>query len=884
MKSNVIILTVVLSLVLAFLPIVISGDTPNYTLNAPANDEVNVSTNAFLNISATDTDGDNMNISIYDNDSYANYEWFNISTNSSYIDNWTNPTYINDGNWSSCGEVNAEAGHIVVTLEGTYYENYTYSYNGTTTYKVKGKVGYPWQKIRVYVKNSTDSWEELLPRFPPFTGIVTKTYDVYGYPSSPLQIKIWVENKEDGTSNKDASLLCETALQYKTYTLQTTENITDGTDITYNWTGLDYGTTYNWYAVITDGTNTTTTSVFNFTTESNTVPNYTLNSPADGAIDQPKNTTLNITVTDADNDTMNASFYYKNFNNYTLYQETANSTSTIASYTCDSNCSHVYDGNWNTGVTLTGALEVNSSVWNMNYTKPSFSINATLQMKYRNDTDEYTENLTIPDSCFDYSSDRILVRLNAYKNSYYGTDATYILQCYSSRWETLKTWIKTFSNANSAFYEEGLYWYLQNNTLISSDTNILNGSIANVTTSTLVSYQTYEWFAVITDKADSTTTLTYNFTAGEVNTIPTTPDAGLNTSIKVGELLSITCENSTDADSDSLTNYSEVYNINDSLILKNYSTVMNYTIVLSDAHDKLRVRCKSSDGTANSSEGEANITVSDTIPTNPTSLSLNQTIYVTQNLTGICGGSTDADNDAITYHYYFYDENDSVLQNFSSIDYYTLTSSEAHDLINVTCKATTSDANSTGTYSNTTQVDNSVPTAPSLLIPTDGQQVYTSVDFKWTASIDADGDNLTYYLVYGSLSNPTEILYSGVSTQYLSYSPSSSGTYYWRVRASDGTVNSSWSSEYSFKFGSGGTSGGGSSGTHSAVSVPAPEEEAPELYTQLYAFGTLLSPEYANPLQLGFIALVIVGLTTYVFYEDEKKAREKRKKKKPHDK
>jgi len=181
-------------------------------------------------------------------------------------------------------------------------------------------------------------------------------------------------------------------------------------------------------------------------------------------------------------------------------------------------------------------------------------------------------------------------------------------------------------------------------------------------------------------------------------------------------------------------------------------------------------------------------------------------------------------------------------------------------------------------------VANDIPTAPAIIVPLDGQQVYTSVDFKWTASTDGNGDAITYYLAYGSSENSTTIIYSGSSTQYLSYSPSSSGTYYWRVRASDGTVNSSWSSEYSFKFGSGGTSGGGSSGTHSAVSVPAPEEEAPELYTQLYAFGTLLSPEYANPLQLGFIALVIVGLTTYVFYEDEKKAREKRKKKKPHDK
>ncbi len=174
-------------------------------------------------------------------------------------------------------------------------------------------------------------------------------------------------------------------------------------------------------------------------------------------------------------------------------------------------------------------------------------------------------------------------------------------------------------------------------------------------------------------------------------------------------------------------------------------------------------------------------------------------------------------------------------------------------------------------------VANDIPTAPAIIVPLDGQQVYTSVDFKWTASTDGNGDAITYYLAYGSSENSTTIIYSGSSTQYLSYSPSSSGTYYWRVRASDGTVNSSWSSEYSFKFGSGGTSGGGSSSTSSQMSFAAPEEEKPTgIYAPLYAFGTTISPEYPNPMQITVIVFIIGGMGAYLIYQDSIKKKEKK--------
>jgi hypothetical protein len=77
-----------------------------------------------------------------------------------------------------------------------------------------------------------------------------------------------------------------------------------------------------------------------------------------------------------------------------------------------------------------------------------------------------------------------------------------------------------------------------------------------------------------------------------------------------------------------------------------------------------------------------------TPPAAPTELLLNSTIYVGESLTAIASGSTDIDLDNITYYYRFYGINDSILlQDYSSSDFYAITSSEAHDIILVSSKA-----------------------------------------------------------------------------------------------------------------------------------------------------------------------------------------------------
>jgi len=123
----------------------------------------------------------------------------------------------------------------------------------------------------------------------------------------------------------------------------------------------------------------------------------------------------------------------------------------------------------------------------------------------------------------------------------------------------------------------------------------------------------YYWYAI--DAAGNTGKSTQqSFVVS--NQAPTTPSTlTLTDPIKVTETMTASGSGSTDADAeDSLTYYYEFYNTNSSSIIQGYSTDDTYVIQVSDAHDKIRVRTKSHDGTVYSSEKEANRTVSNTAP------------------------------------------------------------------------------------------------------------------------------------------------------------------------------------------------------------------------------------------------------------------------------
>lgn len=201
-------------------------------------------------------------------------------------------------------------------------------------------------------------------------------------------------------------------------------------------------------------------------------------------------------------------------------------------------------------------------------------------------------------------------------------------------------------------------------------------------------------------------------------------------------------------------------------------------------NDNIKCEMRAYDGTDYESwENSSTKTIQNSIPTDPTSLSLTDA-NVTENITATCGGSTDADGDSIVYHYYFYNTNDSsVLQGWSSDNTYVIQQSDAHDVINVTCKATTSDANSTGNYSNTKTVDNSYPNITTELTSKSKDADGTAWVYDYNVT-DADGDTITWY-------DNTSLFDINSSTGVINDTPTESeaGSHAIRIYASDGYIN-----------------------------------------------------------------------------------------------
>jgi len=135
------------------------------------------------------------------------------------------------------------------------------------------------------------------------------------------------------------------------------------------------------------------------------------------------------------------------------------------------------------------------------------------------------------------------------------------------------------------------------------------------------------------------------------NTPPTAPDlALLNSTIHVGEVLYAKAENSTDVDGDSLTYEYMFKNLNDNVVVQNWSATDHYTIQVSDAHDTIVVYARAYDGYNYSITTTTTIDVSNTNPTiDAWYVSPNETVLGNQ----VCIQVNASDKDNDTLHYYF---------------------------------------------------------------------------------------------------------------------------------------------------------------------------------------------------------------------------------------
>jgi len=234
-------------------------------------------------------------------------------------------------------------------------------------------------------------------------------------------------------------------------------------------------------------------------------------------------------------------------------------------------------------------------------------------------------------------------------------------------------------------------------------------------------------------------------------------------------------ENNIDVTSGVLAQTSSVGDIEPSDTAKNDNWVCQVI-----AYDSLGTR---------TSLNSSSVTILNSAPTTPTSLALSPSIiYVGNTLTATASGSTDADNDALTYYYEFYNVNDSTIKKaYSTSNTYSIQVSDAHNLIRVRTKAYDGTVYS-GEKESTIIISNSAPTTPIISItPVNPKTTDNLVCNIATQSTDADNDVLNYnYAWYKN-----GVLQSSLTTNTVS-STYTAKNEMWRcnVTASDGTSTS----------------------------------------------------------------------------------------------
>jgi len=145
---------------------------------------------------------------------------------------------------------------------------------------------------------------------------------------------------------------------------------------------------------------------------------------------------------------------------------------------------------------------------------------------------------------------------------------------------------------------------------------------------------------------------------------------------------------SIDNDNDSLTYYYKFYNVDKSTIRQNWNTTSSYVIQSLDAHNTIRIYAKAFDGYENSDENSADMSVSNTLPTTPITLTLSSPVVSGVVFTATASGSTDIDGDTITYYYKFYNQtDDNIRKDWSASNTYTPIDNDIGDMLRVYTKA-----------------------------------------------------------------------------------------------------------------------------------------------------------------------------------------------------
>ncbi len=125
--------------------------------------------------------------------------------------------------------------------------------------------------------------------------------------------------KPDGTKVYEADSYAYIIQHNITHSFLSEQNsVSDGSEVTYEWSGLNYGKTYDWFVESDDGTSTKTSDTWSFTTNKDTTPPNTTITPDGGTY--ISNTNFQIDCTD--NKTGCEKVYWNVYNNGTTGSST----------------------------------------------------------------------------------------------------------------------------------------------------------------------------------------------------------------------------------------------------------------------------------------------------------------------------------------------------------------------------------------------------------------------------------------------------------------------------------------------------------------------------------------------------------------------------------
>jgi len=423
--------------------------------------------------------------------------------------------------------------------------------------------------------------------------------------------------------------------------------------------------------------------------------------------------------------------YTANISNFTI-QEQFNSSDCI-----NTSFENYCDGNYSTGV-----LSNDSGSVSAEYIKSGQLRGAIWEITYGlNVNNPQKINYTVDPTCISNNDTISLSTAIAYFSPYYN-----VFSCYNG---TEYIELGSYTLTNGYLYEErlfldyGLGFSSSNENLISTRTTDIDGSQFQYTDDIYLVCRANDGYLV----SDWATSSILNIS---------------NTNITANSMISP----STAYKNDTLVGYCNATNDDSSLYYVNWTWYLN-GVVNSTGQDfcdymyceysqtaivdtNISIMTKGQNWTlecfvdnyvGETDYSNSSIVISNSIPTVP-SLSVNASLFVGEALVASASGSSDVDNDSLSYFYEFYNINDtSTVQAYSTTASYTVAVSDAHNIIRVRSKVYDGSVYSGVNESNTT-INNSVPSFnESNFVSTISHGVNISLQIN---ASDTDADTLTY--------------------------------------------------------------------------------------------------------------------------------------------